>query len=288
MQSRLLARLRRIATASILVTAMLSCTGDTVAPRRTEAGVARVWRMAMPGITTRESYSQAVATESDFSFVTPDGELLLVSRADGQIRWRTRGPRSSPKRLMYAGGAIIYPGVSVASFSASDGSARWSFPAPSDVSGCDGASNASTTVVCTPGWNVTALNVATGAPVWSVSLRDSLSGLPTLVGTTISGDTVYAAVRQLYSTTVGYAQAIIFAMSLHDGTLLSLIREGDYTDFTGYIGTPRVVGRILIVPHLITNKLTGVDRFSGKVVWRLNGDPGWAGFVSIPTAVDAA
>ena len=242
--------------------------------------------MPMPGVTTRESYSRGVVTESGFSFVTPDGVLMGVSRADGTTKWTTLGPRSSPKALLYAGGAIIYPGISVASFNASDGSARWTFPVTSEVSGCDGASTPTTTIVCSPDWNVTAIDVTTGAARWSVSLRDSLNGLPTLIGTTISGDTVYAAVKQLYSTTVGFAQALIFVLSLHDGRLLSLIREGDYTDFTGYIGTPRVVGRTLIIPHLINNKLTGIDRFSGKVIWRVSGDAGYAGFVSIPTVVD--
>jgi outer membrane protein assembly factor BamB len=41
-----------------------------------------------------------------------------------------------------------------------------------------------------------------------------------------------------------------------------------------------------VLPHLITNRLTGIDRFTGRVVWRLNGDPGWAGFVELPTVVD--
>jgi outer membrane protein assembly factor BamB len=264
----------------------VGCTNETVAPAPAFLGVTRVWRMPMPGITTLSSPSVGVATESAFSFVTPDGAVLGVSRADGAIKWTTRGPRSSPKALLYAGGTIIYPGASVAGFNASDGSTRWTLPVASDVSGCDAASTPTVAIVCSRDWTVTAVDLATGSARWSVSLRDSLNGLPTLVGTTISGDTVYAAVKQLYSPTIGFAQALIFALSLHDGRILSLIREGDYTDFTGYVGTPTVVGRTLIVPHLINNKVTGIDRFTGKVVYRVIGDAGWIGFVSIPTVVD--
>ncbi len=266
--------------------AAISCTREFIAPPPVSLGVTRVWRMTMPGVTTLTSFSRGVVTASDFSFVTPDGVLLGVSRADGTIRWSTRGPRSSPKALLYAGGAIIYPGISVAGFNASDGSTRWTLPVASEVSGCDAATTPTITIVCSPDWNVTAIDVTTGAARWSVSLRDSLNGLPTLVGTTISGDTVYAAVKQLYSTTVGYAQALLFALSLRDGRILSLTREGNYTDFTGYVGTPIVVDRMLIIPHLINNKVTGIDRFTGKVAWRVIGDAGWIGFVSIPTVVD--
>jgi outer membrane protein assembly factor BamB len=279
-------RLRHTVATLVLILATAACANDAVAPTAVPLGVTRVWRMPMPGVTTLMSFSRGTVTDSGFSFVTPDGVLLGVSRSDGTTRWTTRGPRSSPKALLFAGGAVIYPGVSVAAFNASDGSARWTLPVASEVSGCDAAATPTITIVCSPDWNVTAIDVATGAARWSVSLRDSLNGLPTLVGTTISGDTVYAAVKQLYSTTIGFAQALIFALSLNDGRLLSLTREGDYTDFTGYVGTPRVVGRTLIIPHLINNKLTGIDRFSGKVIWRITGDPGWAGFVSIPTVVD--
>ncbi len=280
------ARLHRCLPAICFCFAAVACTNEPVAPAPVRLGVTRAWRMPMPGATTLSSFSVGVVTESGFSFVTSDGVLLGVSRADGAIKWTTRGPRSSPKALLYAGGAIIYPSVSVAGFNASDGSTRWTLPVTSDVSGCDAASTPTVVIVCSRDWKATAVDVATGAARWSVSLRDSLSGLPTLVGTMISGDTVYAVVQQLYSTTVGFAQALIFALSLHDGRILSLIREGDYTDFTGYVGTPRVVGRTLVVPHLINNKLTGIDRFTGKVVWRVIGDAGWIGFVSIPTVVD--
>jgi outer membrane protein assembly factor BamB len=266
--------------------ASVACTHEALAPPPVSPGVTRAWVMPMPGVTTIQSFSRGVVTKSDFLFVTPDGMLLGASRATGTVRWTARGPRSSPKGLVASGGAIIFPGVSVAGFDPLDGSTRWTFDVTSSVSNCDAASSTSLVVVCSPDWNVTAVDAASGAARWSVSLRDSLNGLPTLVGTTISGDTVYAAVKQLYSTTVGFAQALLFALSLNDGRILSLTREGNYTDFTGYVGTPIVVDRMLIIPHLINNKLTGIDRFTGKVVWRVTGDAGWAGFVSIPTVVD--
>lgn len=269
--------------------AAIACGRESFAPLPPSAPslrVSRVWRMTMPGVTDLNSYSRGVLTASDFHFVTPDGVLLAVSRTTGAVKWSTRGPRSSPKGLLATGGLIVYPGVSVAGFEPSDGSTRWTLPVASSVSNCDASSTSSTLVTCSPDWNVTAVDATSGAVRWSVSLRDSLNGLPTLVGTVISGDTVYAAVKQVYSTSVGFAQAMVFALSLHDGRVLSLVREGDYTDFTGYVGTPIVVGRILVIPHLINNKLTGIDRFTGRVAWRVIGDAGWIGFVSIPTVVN--
>jgi eukaryotic-like serine/threonine-protein kinase len=227
-------------------------------------------------------------SEVEFYFVASDGTLLGVSRLDGRQVWSAPGRRLSARNLSQSASAVAAgTGGVLHAVASSDGAAKWSTDLRFDgAENCVTAATQAVFVACTPDWNVVAIDASTGAVRWRVSLRDSLSGLPTLIGTAVSGDTVYAAVRQLYSTTVGFAQAILFALSLTDGHLLAVFREGDYTDFVGYVATPRVVGRMLIVPHLFTNRITGIDRFTGRVVWRVNGDPGWAGFVGIPTVVD--
>jgi outer membrane protein assembly factor BamB len=134
--------------------------------------------------------------------------------------------------------AIVPSDSSVSAIAIASGQLRWQTTVGVRVNNCVGSNTAVLVVACTPAWQVTALDAATGRIAWSVSLRDSLAGLPTLIATAISGDTVYAAVKQIYSTTVGFAQALIFALSLKDGSILSLMRVGDYTDFLGYVYTP--------------------------------------------------
>jgi PQQ-like domain len=81
----------------------------------------------------------------------------------------------------------------------------------------------------------------------------------------------------------GRTIGLIFALAASDGHLVQAIKTGNYTDFSGYMAAPQVVGRLLILSHTNVNKLTAHDRFNGRLVWTLLGDPGWGGFGSPPT-----
>jgi eukaryotic-like serine/threonine-protein kinase len=285
--SRIRLALRFINVAVVSV-GILACENETAAPRGAPvAALARAWKRAMPAVQDREISSNALAESGQYIFVASNRAMSAVSATTGDIEWSAEGSRSSAVSIGATTDLAIVPsGSRLLALAKSSGQLRWQTEVGIDVDGCVGSIAATLIVACTPAWQVTALDPVTGSVRWSVNLRDSLSGLPTLVATVISGDTVYAVVKQIYSTTVGFAQALIFALSARDGSILSLMRVGDYTDFVGYVGTPTVVGRMLVLPHLFTNRLTGIDRFTGRIAWRLNGDPGWAGFIEVPTVVD--
>jgi outer membrane protein assembly factor BamB len=285
---RTLVSIFRVARVTTLIAGTLGCENETSAPRTApSAGLVRSWKRAMPAVQDREIASNAVAVGGQFIFVASNRNVSAISAATGDLAWGAEGARSSARSIGTASDLVIVPsGSSVLGIATSTGQLRWQTEIGDAVDNCVGSSTATLVVACTPAWQVTAMDAATGSIRWSVNLRDSLAGLPTLMATVISGDTVYAAVRQIYSTTVGFAQALIFALSASDGRVLSLMRVGDYTDFLGYVGPPSVVGRMLVLPHLFTNRITGIDRFTGRIIWRLNGDPGWAGFLRFPTVVD--
>lgn len=265
------------------------CEKDLVRPNPVASiGVVRQWKAAMPATASREAGSNALSDSATFYFVASNGKLVAARRSDGSLLWESPGARLSARNTVRSGG-VVSVGASATLYGTGtdDGVSRWSvdlgFPSADN---CVTSATATVVIACTPDWKVFAIDAVSGAVRWTVTLRDSLNGLPTLIGTAVSGDTVYAVVKQLYSTTVGYAQGLFFALSLADGHVLSLTRDGNYTDFSGYVGTLAIVGRILVVPHLIANKLTGIDRFTSQVAWRVNGDAGWAGFVEVPTVVD--
>jgi eukaryotic-like serine/threonine-protein kinase len=274
------------AVGSVLV---IACARDSMGPAKpaAQSRVERVWRSAMPPGADREITSDAAFTSSTYVFVASNRGLTAVSRADGSVRWSVSGPFSSARNVLTSSGlAVAATDESVQAFDLESGRPRWSLSTASSTSNCVSSATTSVIIVCTADWKVIAIDALTGSVRWTSTLRDSLGGLPTLVGTVVSGDTVYAAVKQRYSQTNGFTVGLFFALSLTDGTILHVIRDGDYTDFTGYVGVPAVIGPNLVIPHLILNKLTAVNRFSGSLSWRVTGDPGWIGFVRIPTVVD--
>jgi outer membrane protein assembly factor BamB len=282
-----LSTLVRIMWVTGLCTGTLGCEDEPDSPLNAPPSrLARSWKHAVPGAQEREIGSNGLALNGQFIFVASNRNLSAVSAATGAPLWRADGSRSSARSIGATSDFLIVPSDSlVLGVDISTGHVRWRTAIGDGVDKCVGSSTATLVVACTPAWQVVAMHAATGSIKWSVNLRDGLAGIPTLMATVISGDTIYAAVKQIYSTTVGFAQALIFALSLHDGSILSLMRVGDYTDSLWYIGRPSVVGRMLVVPHLITNRITGINRFTGRIIWRLNGDPGWVGFLWFPTVV---
>ena len=266
-----------------------ACSRDSTQPEKPtgQPRVERVWRAAMPSGADREITSDAASTSSTYLFVASNRGLTAVNRADGSVRWSVSGPFSSARNVLTSAGAgVVSTDASVEAFDLESGRLRWSVPTASSTSNCVSSATSTLIVTCTSDWKIVAIDAVTGGVRWTRSLRDSLGGLPTIVGTVISGDTVYAAVKQVYSQTNGFTVGLFFALSLSDGGILRVIRDGNYTDFTGYVGLPAVIGADLVIPHLILNKLTAINRFSGQVSWRVDGDPGWIGFVRVPTVVD--
>ena len=86
-----------------------------------------------------------------------------------------------------------------------------------------------------------------------------------MVGVAASGDTVFAAVRQDYSQTLGFSVALLFALDRRTGAILSKTQEGNYTNFIGDIATPTVSARNVVLSHLLNNRLTAIDRITSQV-----------------------
>ena len=273
---------------SLIILIAGACAKDVLLPPLRSVGTSlfREWKVAMPGGTGFEIYTDMATTSSLAVFVASNRTLAAVNRADGSVRWTAPGSYSTAKAVVISRDVATVAKDTVVAFDLETGMRRWTYWAGSPAWNCRPSSNATVVVVCTDDWRIIAIDQATGAVRWTRELRDSLGGIPTVVGTVISGDTVYAAVKQRFSPTNGFTVGLFFAIALSDGRLLREFRDGNYTDFTGYVGTPTVVGPLLIVPHLLSNKITAINRFTGQVAWRVFSDPGWEGFLRFPTVVD--
>jgi outer membrane protein assembly factor BamB len=236
------------------------------------------WSTDMPGGMDRTVFVRPAVTESQLFFVASNGNVVSKDRVTGATRWVSGGKWRNSDNVLTSGDVVVVASDSVVAFDARTGAERWRFWSGYTSADCAASANATTVYVCSADWRVIALDATTGSVRWIRELRDSLGGLPTLVGTAISGDTVYAAIRQKYSEANGFTVGLIFAISATNGTLLTKLQDGNYTDFTGYISAPTIAGRLLIISHTLTNKLSAVDRFTGRKAWTVFGDPGWVGF----------
>ena len=220
--------------------------------------------------------------------VTPRGTIVALERATGSLLWTSEpGDRKSvAKRLLLNGDRLLWAGKTVAGYDIATGARVWTYTPAYDTERCDPSVAGELFIVCTDDWTVVAIRASTGEVVWTRPLRDSLAGLPQMVGVAAGGDTVFAAVRQDYSQTLGFSVALLFALDRRTGAILSKTQEGNYTNFIGDIATPTVSARNVVLSHLLNNRLTAIDRITSQVTWRFEGEAGWTGFLGPLSMVD--
>jgi outer membrane protein assembly factor BamB len=273
----------------VALTSVIACKSDVSTKATDTAAVPRVvWHISPPNGVGGIVYTLAAPSPTRVFAVSPAGTILALDRATGDVLWSAEpGDRLSvSKRLLLNGDRLLWSGKSVAGYDAASGQRIWTYRPAYDTERCDPAVVGEFFIVCTDDWTVVALRAATGEVVWTRPLRDSLAGVPLMVGVAASNDTVYAAVRQDYSLTNGFSAALIFALDRSTGKILSKTQEGNYTDFTGDISTPTVNTSRIVLSHLLKNKLTAIDRFTSRVIWRFEGEAGWTGFSGPLSVVD--
>ena len=272
----------------IMTASVSACATDgTTKPTPVLTVPVLAWRVDPPGGPGRERTIVPAASASMFLAIAPRGDVTALDRTTGAVRWAVPngGGLAAPERLLVSNNIVLLPGDTVRGFDLQTGARVWSYTPPTSTAGCDPSVAGDLFIVCSSDWQVIALRATTGDVAWIRPLRDSLGGVPRLKATAAAGDTVYAVVQQDYSRTVGFSIALIFGIDRRSGVIVSRLHVGDYTDFTGDVSTPTIVGNLLIFPHGLVNKVTAIDRFTGRVVWRVFGDPGWVGFQRGPLNV---
>ena len=265
-----------------------ACHADGPTPPAQPLTPVLAWKVAAPGGGGFEVSTIPVVSPTQFFGVTPRGSIVALNRATGSLAWTSEpGDRKSvAKRLLLNGGRLLWAGKSVAGYDIATGNRIWTYTPAFDTERCDPTVAGELFIVCMEDWTVVALRASTGEVVWSRALRDSLAGLPQLVGVAASGDTVFAAVRQDYSQSLGFSVALLFALDRRTGAMMSKTQEGNYTNFIGDIATPTVSAQNIILSHLLNNRLTAIDRVTSRVAWRFEGEAGWTGFLGPLSIVD--
>lgn len=258
-------------------------------PAQSDALPSQAWRVNAVGSIGLSVGTRPAFGVSAVAALAPSGLLVSLDRRTGSIQWtssRRGGGRTQPSRLLLSENRVLWPGDEVNAFDATTGAIVWSYATSASAAGCDPTVSRELFIVCTDDWSVTALRASDGGAVWARQLRDSLGGLPRLVATATSGDTVYAVVEQIFSATNGGRVVLVFGIDRNTGAILFKMQEGNYTNFDGNTSTPTIVNDLLIIPHGLVNKLTAINRFTKRVVWRFLGEQGWTGFNGPLAVVD--
>lgn len=216
-------------------------------------------------------------------FVELPGRLVAaMSASDGVERWRSSqlgsGTNPSTTNLVLSGTHLLVAEVSVTTaLDVSTGATEWTYtPASSGVSVWQSA-DAGRYYLGEVDHRVTALNVATGAVLWSVDFAPAATFRVYTSATAVSGDTVYVTAKECQNAACGPTRGLIVALSAGTGRELWRYETPETsTDAYAFL----VSGPYLIVNDYLGGSLFAVNRFTKERMWRVRGEPGWIG----PTA----
>jgi outer membrane protein assembly factor BamB len=241
-----------------------------------------LWRVALEARDQQSTVTPA--TDGTRVYAVAAGVIALDAES-GALLWRAHLERYNPMNVVVRDGRVFAVEAVALALDPATGRELWRF-AP-DANGALGFSAADERALYfgTDSHRVYALDVATGQPLWSTDVGPDWAFRGTVHGVSVSGDTVYAGVEQ-YNAANGYvASGWIFALDRATGRVLWSWRNGTGADYHNVASAPTVAGRLLLASDLLGNAFFAVDRFTGREVWRVNGEPGHFGPQQAPVVV---
>jgi outer membrane protein assembly factor BamB len=273
-------RNRAITAAAAALFSTASCTdGPTQSVAADSIRVA--WRTPLNTGTGGTPGLQGIAADAERLYVITRGVAAYDLRT-GEQRWHTPnapaaepGNGRAPVNVVTRDGRVFTSGHVARALVAATGAELWTFTP-------DTAAVAMTTVderafyIGTESRRVYSLDVATGKPRWSAEVLPRGPYRAVVTGIVLHGDTLYVSLVEETSPTGHLKRGWIVAVERHEGRVLWRYvneRQGEAHD----AGRHAVAGRIVLVNDLNGGAFLGIDRFTGKEVWRHVGPAGLFG-----------
>jgi outer membrane protein assembly factor BamB len=263
---------------SLALLGTVSCQDPTGSAARTGL----LWRAPL---AERDQRSISVPATDGQRVYAIGGGLVALDAQTGAVAWRSPLSTYAPINVVVRDGRVFTVEEFAYGFDAATGRELWRFRP--DTEGALGESTADEQSVYfgTGSHRAYALDAATGTPRWSTDVGPDWKYRGIVMGVSVSGDTVYAAVRQ-YNAENGYiSTGWIFALDRATGRVLWSYRNGVGADIRSVSSAPTVAGRLLLASDLHGGSFFAVDRFTGREVWRVAAAPGYVGPRPAPRVV---
>lgn len=241
-----------------------------------------LWRTPL---AVRDQQSDARPAGDGLRLYALAAGVIAFDAQTGAPLWRAALDKYVPSNVVVRDGRVFTAEAFAFAFDAASGRELWRY-AP-DSEGALGESTADEYAFYfgTRSRRIYALDPSNGVPRWITDVGPDWKYPGIVLGVSVSGDTVYAAVRQ-YNAENGYiSTGWIFALDRPSGRILWSYRNGNGNDIRSVSSAPTVAGRLLLASDLHGNSFFAVDRFTATEVWRVHGAPGYVGPKQAPSVV---
>ena len=248
---------------------------------RTPVGSAVQVQWRVP-VTDLPGY-QKPGTDGRYFYAIQERALEARRVSDGVVLWRSRPDYGyHPTNFLAWNGLVLAAGRNAVAVDASTGAQVWTFTPHADAEFGYSAVDDQGFYFGDEAHRVYALEPRTGAVRWITDVGPEWQHRSVTTGVSVSGDTVYAAVRQYASRNGEVAIGWIFALDRATGRILWRYQNGTGTENRYFSGEATVAGRLLVAQDHARNQTIAVDRFTGQEVWRTSATLSFAGLNQAP------
>lgn len=243
-----------------------------------------VWRTPLEGSTDAITpFYHAAAADGERLYILWRG-VAAYDLGTGTHLWRTAGPGLAPENVIVRGGRVFTSAHVARALDARTGNQLWAFTPDTSATAISAADEFSF-YIGTHSRRVYALDVATGQPRWWKEVLPPGPYRALTTGIVAHGDTLYVSLVEDTSPTGHLKRGWIVALDRRDARVLWRYvneRHGEAHD----AGRHAVAGRMLLVNDLNGGAFLGLDRFTGKEIWRNVGPPNRYGARDVFKVVD--
>jgi outer membrane protein assembly factor BamB len=253
-----------------------------------------------PGSGSAIAWSTPLATAGDDWIGRPaaangivviqDGPALRgLDAATGTERWRRQlrqGVSVNAASIVINSGRVYAAGGdSVYAVALTDGARLWAFLPDAQAALCEPSADSAAVYVGTRSHKVYALGSQTGQVLWSVDVGSTWQYTGIVVGTAVTGDTVYAAVVQYLNLSGGLRAGHIIALDRSTGApLWDYSTPGQRSDVAG---APGIENGLVVAGNEYGPGFFAVNRASGQQAWSVTTAAAFPGVFSTPAFLGA-
>lgn len=212
--------------------------------------------------------------------------VVALDRETGAVIWHAERPSGGPSSLNVERGRILFVGSYAVALDAATGTELWRFEPDSTGypgGGALGESDAHDgAFYFGTDHRIYALDAEDGSLLWKTEVGPEWEYRSIVRGVSVGGDTVYASIERYLARNGHLSVAYVVALDRHTGTTLWTFAEGAGLAQHAFMGGPRVAGEWLLIADYHANTSIALDRMSGRLRWRAQGDQGYFGAFESP------
>ena len=275
---RSLSREQRAATRAVSVafglfaaSGVVSCSSAADADGK-PVGLSLIWHTVTQASAV-SFFTGTPAISEGIVYLEDGNTVLALDATTGAKKWE-RAVRVAPiapaRNLVVRGGRVFVSETdSVLAMDARDGQTIWSFHPDAQAVVYASADDRALYTGQRDIPFIYALDIADGHIIWKVNIGLGWTFPGHVMGTAVSGDTVYVAARKWLAQNGYIGQGVLVALDRTDGH--ELWRYETPGTNGGLEDGPVVAGNLIVVSDLIGNAFFAYDRFARQLVWRVQG-----------------